>query len=524
MKSVYRHAAPYIFLTFLILPLTLQAQHVIDKDIVSVTESIKYDYFFKHLKYLASDELRGRGVGTPEYTLAAHYVADELKHNGLEPFGDENTYFQEVELSKLSIQKSAFNLKIKNRSGFVDADYGSDISVVMSPKHQKINEEQQMVFVGYGNIIPEKNINDYKGVDVRGKTVIVALGGPKGMKHPSFGDRNVKFKNAVANGAKGLILFYPKAGLLQNTIFKKVHGFLSREMLTLSDTLAESTIGHADLKLMCFAKKQLVKDIFRLNALSFRQALRAMTMGKNVSKAFSSAIHCSYDLNSQPIKSKNVVALLPGTDSCLKNEYIVLSAHLDGFGIGKSIRGDSIYNGMLDNASGVSALLSISKAFNELKLKPRRSVIFAYYTAEENGLLGSSYFASRNRANHGKIVANINIDMLAWTIETTDMAVLGYAHSNLSEAADFAADQLSVKIDDNRQAEMKYIERSDQIAFLRKETPVLFITGGLTAIDRKINGEKVFNKWMKKTYHSPFDDLEQDYSDKAFLTAVKFNF
>ncbi|MEM9341028.1 MAG: M28 family peptidase, partial [Bacteroidota bacterium] len=388
----------YYFLTIILsiplfFPQSLSAQSATTR-LDRAIASIDYDYFFKHLSYLASDELKGRGIGTQEYDMAARYVADEFRKNGLESFGDAGTYFQQVALSKLSISKRNFSLQFNNESKTIGAEYGSNLSVVLSPAHQEINEEQQVVFVGYGNIVPEQNINDYEGVDVKGKTVIVALGGPKGMSHPSFHDRNEKFKNAVANGASGLILFYPKADLLQNVIFRKVHGFLSKGMLAIADTSMQNPIGNADLRLLFFAKKQLVENIFKLNGLILKQTLQNMAKGTYESKALTSTIQCQYTVKSEPMESKNVMAILPGTDPHLRNEYVVIGAHLDGSGIGKAIKGDSIYNGMMDNASGVSALLSISKAFNKLEVNPKRSIIFACYTAEENGLLGSSYFTN----------------------------------------------------------------------------------------------------------------------------------
>jgi len=442
-------------------PMTTQSQ-INEKDLIIATNNIGYAYFFKHLSYLASDELKGRGVGTPEYDKAANYVANQFKENGLAPFGDSGTYFQQVSLLKLSLEQKTFRLRFQNRLESITAQYGSNISIVMDPKFQDINEEQKLVFVGYGNVIPELGLNDYDGINVKGKTVIVALGGPKGLKHPSFKNRNAKFENAMNNGASGLILFYPKANLLQGTIFKKVHGFLSKKMLTLADTLIEnSVISNADLKLLFFAKKQLIKELFELNGLNLKKTLNNMKQGKYSSIELNSMLYCNYELNAIPIESKNIVAILPGRDSILKNEYVVLGAHLDGSGIGKKIKGDSIYNGMLDNASGVSAILSISKTFNKLEENPKRSIIFICYTAEENGLLGSTYFANKNGIKEGKIVANVNIDMLAQTIATADMAPLGYSHSSLSESADFAAKQLNLKIDDNHEAEIAYIERSD---------------------------------------------------------------
>ncbi|MEM6376950.1 MAG: M20/M25/M40 family metallo-hydrolase, partial [Bacteroidota bacterium] len=438
----------FLAIVLLLTVLPIQSQKT-QMELMEVCKAIDYDYFFKHLQYLASDELAGRGIGTVGFDQAADYVINEFQKNGLIGLNQPDDYEQAIDFSKLKLQAGSFRLEVKNESKAISAEYGAQVSAVMSAKYGSIDEKQALVFVGYGNIIPELGIDDYDGLDVKGKTVIVALGGPKGMQHQDFEDRNAKFENAVARGASGLILFYPKASLLQNVIFKQVHGFLSKDLLTLADPTIESLVN-VDLRLMLFAKKGFVQEILKLNGLNLKKALRAMAKGQLVSKPLSSSIHCIIGVDKTPVQSKNVVALWPGADPKLKNEYIVLGAHLDGLGIGEAVKGDSIYNGMLDNASGVAALLSISKAFSELGFQPKRSIVFIGYTAEENGLLGSAYFANKNPIKKGKIVANLNMDMLAQTIETSDMAPLGYSHSNLSEATDFAAKQLGFKIDDNR--------------------------------------------------------------------------
>ena len=514
--------ASYLFIALSVVPFQITAQ-TRSNDIIAAVESISYDYFFKHVKYLASDDLKGRGLGTPEFDMAANYLAAEFSKNKLIPFGDTGTYFQHVPLLKSTIDPGSFSLKVENEASEIIADYGDEISVVINPIYNHMDENQKLVFVGYGNVIPELGLNDYREIDVTGKTVIVALGGPKDIDHPDFDNRNAKFQHAVDQGATGLILFYPKAGLLQNVIFNRVHGFLSQSMLTVNDTSIESFIGLSELKLLFFSKKKFIKKIFSQNRLNLQKTVNQMKKGQVVSQPLTSSIQCKYKLNIKSIKSKNVVALLPGSDPILKNEYVVVGAHLDHFGIGEPVKGDSIYNGMLDNATGVSALLSLSKAFTDHDISPKRSIVFVGYTAEENGLLGSSYFASKNNIEVGKIVAKINIDMLAQTIETVDMAPLGYSHSNLSEAADYAARKINLKIDNNLEAEKAYLERSDQISFIKKGIPSLFIAAGFTAKDPKKNGEKVFNQWMKKRYHSPFDDLDQPYSAAAFTTALKFN-
>ncbi|MEM8895965.1 MAG: M28 family peptidase [Bacteroidota bacterium] len=512
-----------VFLTSLTLLVLLPIYNSQGQEIDTLFDARIYDEFMKHLEYLASDELEGRGIGSLGYDRAADYVAAEFANNDLKPLLDSDSYFQGVALSKLRMKPGSFHLEVAKGSDLIAAEYGSEVSAVMSPKYLNVDKQQSLVFAGYGNIIPEKNIDDYAGLDVKGKTVIVALGGPKDIDHPDFGNRNAKFRNAVDRGASGLILYYPKAAILQNVIFNKVHGFLSEDLLSLTDTTVVSLVN-VDLNPLLFTKKGFVKDILEVSGLNLKKELKKMENGERVSRILSSDIETSYRLSVDPVASKNIIGLLPGADPELKNEYIVIGAHLDGLGIGKPVKGDSIYNGMLDNCSGVSAILSISKAFSQLPNRPKRSIIFICYTAEETGLLGSSYFATHHGITDGKIVANLNIDMLAQTIETKDMAPLGYSHSTLSEATDFAADQLGLEIDDNKKAEFDYIERSDQLSFIKKGIPSLFVSAGFTASDPTVNGEKTFTRWMKKIYDSPLDGLDQKYSDKAFLTALKFNF
>lgn len=517
-----------LLLTFTISILTLSyyaaAGQDIDADVISVTNNIEYDYFFKHLEYLASDELKGRDVGSEGYNMAADYVAGEFKKNGLQPFGDNGTYFQKVEFSKGEIVKSSIKFQIENGSKKLIGVYGENISLLANTSHGNINEKHKLVFVGYGNILPKENINDYEGVDVKGKTVIVALGGPKSISNPAFGNISLKVKNAVNNGATGIILYYPKRSALQNLIFKNIHRYLSSSTLVLTDTAIGGAMFGDDLKIGVYTKKGFVKDILNLNGIRFKRELRNIKKGRNSTKELQLELNCSFDLDVEKIDCKNVVAVLPGADSTLKNEYVVLTAHLDHLGVGKEIKGDSIYNGMWDNASGSAGVISIAKAYNDLSEKPKRSVVFICLTAEEKGLLGSNYYANRNDITNGKIVANVNVDMLGGLHETKDIIPLGYSYSNLSEAVDYSAKILNFAVDDNEEAEKDYIQRSDQFSFIKTGVPVLNLGHGMNAVNPKIDGEKTFNKWMDEYYHSPFDDLNQEYDDEAFLASVKLHF
>lgn len=495
-----------------------------DEMAVSVMRSIDYDYFFKHLKYLASDELKGRDLGSEGFNKAANYVAEEFKKNGMFPFGDSGTYFQQISFLKPSIIKASVSFRVDNNSKSFSGVYGKNISLLARSKPGRFTETQKLVFVGYGNIIPSENINDYNGLDVRGKTVIVAVGGPKSLKNHAFEDILLKIHNAENQGAEGIILFYPKGKLFQNLIFNYVHSYLKKSTFYYSDTSIHGSLSNINLKLCAYTKSSFIKDLLTLNGFRFAKVIRSIERGRNMSRELELSINCSYSTNIEQINSKNVVSVIPGTDSTLKNEYVVIGAHLDHLGIGKVIKGDSIYNGMLDNASGVAATISIGKAFSQLPEKPKRSTVFICYTAEEEGLFGSYYFVNKKKITNGRMVANLNLDMIANLFETNGIMPIGYLHSNLSEAIDYATKNLNMAISASKAVDEDYVERGDQFSFIKKGIPSIFILPGNTSVDSRINGLKLTNKWLKNYYHSPFDDLNQKYSDKAFLTAIKVNF
>lgn len=493
------------------------------QDIVNITHGIDYNNFQKHLEYLSSDNLEGRDVGSEGYDKAAKYVAEEFEKLGCKPYGDHNTFFQSVPFKKRSVIPSSIEFLSVLGSDIVDGKYADNISILTNPKNLKVEEKQQLVFVGFGNIMPDKNINDYEGLDVKGKTVIVMLGAPKSLKDYNSFDPFVKVSNAINQGASGIIIFFNK-GMFQNMVFNQIHRFTGQPVVSLADTSLDKSMADFNMSIAAFAKKDFINDIFKQNQLNLSASIRKAKKGNFVSQELKSEISCKYKVKIENYHCKNVVAILPGSDSLLKHEYVTVGAHLDHLGIGKAVKGDSIYNGMWDNATGAASLLSFAETYNKASIQPKRSLVFICYTAEEKGLLGSKYFATYNNMGTENIVANINIDMVAGLFPTKDIIPMGYSHSNLSEAIDFTAENLNLIVDDNKEEENNYLFRSDQASFLQKGIPVLNVANGYTAVDPKINGYKEIEKWMSKYYHSPFDDLEQDYSKEAFHIGLKYNF
>ena len=294
--------------------------------------------------------------------------------------------------------------------------------------------------------------------------------------------------------------------------------------MALKDTSIKNDFTAFDFPISGLVKSDFLKKLFKQNNLRFRKEVKQMQQGLLVSKLLQSEFNASFTVENDEMTCKNVVAMLPGSDPVLKNEYVVIGGHLDHVGITKPVKGDSICNGMWDNASGSAAIVAIAKAFTKLPEKPKRSIVFVLFTGEEKGLLGSAYFAKNTKIPNGKMVACLNIDMLGALFEVKDIIPLGYTHSNLSEAVNFAGKELNIIVDNNKEEEENYIQRSDQMSFLKNGIPALNVGMGYTAVNPKINAQKEVEKWMKKTYHQPSDDLNQSYDEKAFLQSMQVQY
>lgn len=487
--------------------------------------SMDYAYFHQHLEFFTHDSLKGRDTGSEGYDMAAQYVANEYKTNGLLPFGDNNTYFQQVELKQTSIDASSTSGNIKTGKGEISVIYGENISYLANPSKSHVNLNQDLVFVGYGAYSVKDTIDDYQGIDVKGKTVILVAGGPKDLpteKRKHYNEFN-KIKSAIAKKAGGIILIHPSKRI-QKLVFKQMHSFFKEPMMGLADTSIAKSMFDMDIDMLAMAKYDLIDEVFKTNDLNLKKVLKSIKKGNNENLALGAKFQAQYKAKQEEILCKNVVGLLPGSDSVLKNEYVVLSAHLDHLGVGVPVKNDSIYNGMWDNATGSAAIVSTSKAYFDLGIQTKRSIIFVCLTGEEKGLFGSSYYAKKNNIENGKMVANLNIDMLGNLFETKDIIPMGYSHSNLSDAVDFGVKHVPFEIDDNKEEEELYLERSDQISFIENKVPALYIGTGYNAIDPKIDATKATERWMDKTYHSPQDDMNQEYSEKSFHDYLKLNF
>ena len=229
-------------------------------------------------------------------------------------------------------------------------------------------------------------------------------------------------------------------------------------------------------------------------------------------------------MNHQKLTSHNLAGIIEGNDPDLRDEFLIITAHLDHIGVGPAENNDSIYNGTLDNASGSAALMVMAEALqNQPSIK--RSIMFLWVTAEEKGLVGSEYFAKYPTIDESQIVANLNIDgVIGMIVETQDVIAYGYEHSNLSQSVDYAVKQLGMKVSPDPQPELNIFVRSDQYSFVKQGYPALYVVSGRTAADPSLNGLELFNNWLKYRYHKPSDDLHQPMSIPGIKKELELNF
>jgi hypothetical protein len=493
---------------------------------INLAKSIKADSFFGHLAILSSDSLEGRATGSAGYNKAADYITWNVEKLGLQPSGANGSFYQPIAFETRQIEKASVLFRLDLGQDSLIGEYGTDITFLPGAKSAKVQASEQLVFAGFGLEIPELGINDFQGLDVRGKVVIITFGVPDNFdkkKYRKYLNPFEKIKLLEKKGVSGVIMF-SKMNILQKVIFKSIHSFFKEPYFDYEESDISNPMLSFGAKLIVFSKKDFIEDIFKLNALNYKNTIKSMEKGQFKAIAIESGLEVQYSARIKDINCKNIVAMLPGSDPNLKSEYLVLSAHLDHLGIGKTIKKDSIYNGSWDNAAGSAALLAIAETFKQIPVAPERSILFLWVTGEEKGLLGSNYFAQKPTVPLHKIIADIDLDMPGGIFTAKDIIPMGYKMSNLSQAVDFAAGAMTFEKDTASSMESAYFENSDHFSFIKAGIPALFVFSGMSADDPKIDGKKTYKKWEKKIYHTPFDDMNQEFSREALLEGIQVNF
>lgn len=459
----------------------------------------------EHIRYLASDRLGGRGPGTSGYDSAARYVAKHFAALGLDSAGTAG-YYQPVSLLRARAVEGS--IVLAGKSGRRTLAPYRDYVPYPDFTERRAEVTAPLVFAGFGVSAPDHGYDDYRTVEPKGKIVVLLTGAPANFpaaERAHYAAPRMKRENAARHGAVGVLVVRTRDQTFPWD--RMVRQFRQGGMRWLDSSGAPADISPT-LRGGATLSDSAAALLFTGAPHALGEILTAAEAGKPP----------AFDLPGQAtvrtvtvhdrLESPNVAGLLRGSDARLRDEVVVFSAHLDHLGIGEPVRGDSIYNGAMDNASGSAGLLEVARAFAALPWPPRRSILFLAVTGEEEGLLGSDYFAEHPTVPLDRIVADVNLDGLALLYPLRTLVAFGAEHSTLDSTVARAAKRLGVTITPDPFPQEVFFVRSDQYSFVRRGVPSLFPFMGLQS-DSGVDAAGRFKAWLATRYHTPQDDLDQ---------------
>jgi hypothetical protein len=469
------------------------------------------DRWWADVKALASDGMEGRQTGSDGYRRAAQYVAEQFERLELQPAGTER-YFQPVDFESRRMAEERSRLELSRDGKVVPVRFGDEaIAQPFGVSGQPF--ESEMVFAGYGLTIPEYKHDDFAGLNVAGKVVIFVGGAPSTVPstvaahYSSIEERASNFARLGAVGVIGVM--NPR---LEEIPWARLAAMRSQftQMMDLADPSLKMPTS---LKVAAFVSSEYAPTLMGISPARYAEILKLDAEKQplpkfNVPGMLGSVI--TYAGSSS--RSDNVVAVFAGSDPTLKDEYVLLSAHLDHVGVGDAVNGDSIYNGAMDNASGVATLLEVARMLRDAGERPKRSLLFLACTGEEMGLLGSKYFAGHPTVPIGKVVANINLDMFLPIVPLRLVRGYGVNESDLAGHLEAAAKDVGVAVQDDPEPERNIFIRSDQYSFIKQGVPALFLSAGWEPGSPE---DKTVIAWFSSRYHAPSDDLNQPVNLEA---------
>jgi Zn-dependent M28 family amino/carboxypeptidase len=484
-------------------------------------QTIRPEAIRAEMGFLSDDSLEGRGTGERGHEIAAKYMASEFEAMGLSPAGEGGTYFQRVPLRSARVDMAKTTLALIRSGQTESLVFGQDFISGGRPGLAESTVEAPVVYVGFGVTAPDQNYDDYKGIDAHGKIVAYIYGAPDfdSSIRAQYTSTLGKQTNAVAHGAVGtLVLYDPSLEAMYS--FQHNASSISFPQMTWLDKDGKPDGFMPELKASALLSLAEARKFFEGSGHTADEVFAATKAGKSQSFSLPITVRIHNQSELTDVTSPNVVAKLEGSDPSLKNEYLVYSAHLDHLGIGEPVKGDKIYNGALDNASGSAILLEVARAFAKMSPRPKRSILFLAVTGEEKGLLGSDYFAHYPSVSKRDIVANVNMDedVMLWPLR--DIVAYGAEHSSLEGVAEKAAARLHLSVSPDPEPEQVIFIRSDQYSFVKQGIPAIFPVAGFKSNDPAIDPAAIFKTWDQTRYHEPQDDMEQPGLD--FNQAVKY--
>jgi Zn-dependent M28 family amino/carboxypeptidase len=502
-------------------------------DLQPALNSITAQGTLNHIKVLASDEFEGRAPASKGEDLTIKYLTTEFQKLGLKPGNPDGTYLQNVPLVGITSHTEA-DIRAKGKKFPLTPRIDYITSSERSVPEVKVTDSD-VVFVGYGVVAPEYGWDDYKDVDVKGKTILILVNDPavpdpndpakldekifKGRAMTYYGRWTYKYEIATTKGAAAVLIIHETGPA--GYPFEVVSGSFGRENFTIQRP--DKNAGRVPVEGWITYDK--ASELCKLAGRDLA-ALKKAAVGKDF-KPVALDAKASFDVKNdlRDVDSHNVIAKLEGSDPKLKDEYVMYTAHWDHEGRDPSLKGDQIYNGAVDNASGVAGLLEIAQAYTKLDPAPKRSILFLSVTAEEKGLLGSRYYAENPLYPLKSTLADINMDGLNQWGKTKDLVIIGLGNSTLDDVAtDIAKSQGRVIVPD-AEPEKGFYYRSDHFEFAKQGVPALDADSGVDFIGKPAGyGQKKRDEYTSNDYHKPSDEVKSDWDLSGAVEDLQFFF
>ena len=482
-----------------------------------------------HLRFLSSDLLEGRAPATRGGRIAEEYIATQLQAFGVKPGAGDTSYFQRVPIDVVKADPATIRVTASGKAS-ANLRFTDDVVVWPGSATDASAAHGELVFVGYGATAPEYRWDDFKGTDVRGKVLLVLVNDPPataaepnlfgGKAMTYYGRWTYKYEEAERRGAAGMLIVHTteRAGYPWHVV---VNSNSTEQRLLPRDPVAPAPIGvrgwitdSAATALLAQAGLSMTDLRKRAESRDFRPVSTGIIIDATMRNSL------------QHMSANNVVGVVRGIDPKVRDEYVAYSAHWDHFGIGPVVNGDSIYNGAADNASGVAAVLTIAQTA-AAGVKPRRSQLFVFVTAEESGLLGSAYFGAHPTVPASKIIADLNIDNPALIGRFRDLEVLGDTKSSLGPELAALVKSEGIRIVPDEHPEQGHFYRSDHFSFAMAGIPAVDVKGGYDYVGHPIGwGKAQRDEYTAHRYHQPSDEYRPglDLTGVAQLAEIVYRF
>lgn len=465
------------------------------------------------IRFLSSDLLEGRGPGARGGETAMQYIASEFERMGFTPVGDSSTYLQKFQLVGLKSVITRVPIVHAARGESITLQPPTDVIVAPGAQEEQLSVDgAEIVFGGYGIVAPEQKWDDFKGVDMRGRVLLLMNNDPSedpalfaGKTRLYYGRWTYKYEEAARKGAAGVILIHttPSAGYPWQVVQSSWQG----------ETFQLPMGSEPRLRVRMWATEEAARKLTRLGGHDLdtlrkaaeRRDFRPVPLGLKLSVALATTL--------RQVETANVLGQLPGNDPTLSKELVVYTAHHDHLGIRPSKSNDTIYNGALDNGAGVATLLSIAEGFAAGDARPKRSILFAAVGAEESNLLGSKYFCMHPNVPARNIAANLNMDGANIWGSTRDVTYIGLGKSSLDRLVTIIAAEQGRVVRPDQFPDRGHFYRSDQFSFAQIGVPAIYLESGTDFIGRPTSwGREQIEEYERQRYHQPSDEFERSWN------------